>query len=138
MSTPSFIIQDIHKAGKRVETTFRFGAQTHQVFVESDDFDLVPKREMAVALSLYAGMLNNADLEINGSISPRVLAAIPHIQDFYHCWEPSFKHITLRNVQAGAPAGERAKRVALFFSGGLDCWYSLLKSQAEITDIIYI
>jgi hypothetical protein len=134
----TFQIQDLRKQGNRVEATVQHGNRTHQVFFESDDIDLAPAREALVALSLYPCMKTGSDLEVNGGISARVLQSISHIMDVYHCWYPLFQHINLCNVQAVPTEIGKAKRVALFFSGGLDCWYSLLKHQSEITDLVYI
>ena len=121
-----------------MEVSIQHGEKNHQVFFESDDIDLIPSSETAVALCLYPCMKTGSDLEVNGTIDPQVLRNIPRIQDFYHCWDASFQHITLRNVQALPSSGNKPPRVALFFSGGIDCWYSLLKSQAEITDLVYV
>jgi hypothetical protein len=136
--TETFQIKEISKLGNRVEASIRHGERMHLVFFESEDFDLAPVREALVAFCLYPCMKTGCDLDVNGNLSRRMLAAIPHIQDFYHCWDPSFQHVALRNAQPQAPAGDSPRRVALFFSGGLDCWYSLLKSQAEITDLVYL
>ena len=138
MSNGTFQVLAIGRHGKRVEASIQHGEKNHQVFFESEDFVLIPSRETAAALCLYPCMITGSDLEVNGGIDAQVLANIPRIQDFYHCWDASFQHITLRNVQALPPSGKKPPRVALFFSGGIDCWYALLKSQAEITDLVYV
>ena len=139
MSIETFQIRAVGRQGNRVEIDIQYGEKNHRVFFETEDFDLHPSRETALALCLFPAMKAGADLEMNGSISPRLLKAIPHLQDVYHCWYPSFKYINLQGVEASPPKKtENNRRVALFFSGGMDCWYSLIKNQHEITDLVLI
>lgn len=131
-------IKELRKLGKRVDAVMQHGETIHQVFFASEEFDLKPSLETMVALALYPGMKTGCDLEVNGALSSQLLKAIPVIQDVYQCWYPSFKHIQLLNTQ-GKPAGMApTKGTGLFFSGGMDCWYSLLKHQDEISDLIYV
>ncbi len=134
----TFQLGAFHKRENRLEFPVQYGNLTHTIFFESDNLDLCPNTETQIALCLYPCMKTGSDLEVNGIVSPKLLASLPRIQDFYHCWDASYQHITLRNVQAEPPKGKRSKRVALFFSGGLDCWYSLLKHQFEVSDLIFV
>ena len=130
---------DLQKQGNRIELSVQYGTQTHPIFFESDDFDLVPNREAKIAFALCSCMVTGSPLEVNGSISVRLLDAIPHIQDVFSCWYPHYQHIQLASVlpKTANKQGTRG-RTALFFSGGLDCWYSLIKHKEEITDLIFI
>jgi hypothetical protein len=138
MTTDTFQIRTMRKQENRIEASVQRGEQIHQVFFESDDFDLSPRWETMVALALFPCMKTGCDLQVNGGLSPRVLGAIPHIQEVHQCWYPAYRRIQLGNVQPLPVPPVNARRVSLFFSGGLDCWYSLLKHQSEITDLVFV
>jgi hypothetical protein len=138
MTAELFQIQTIERVGARLEATVQHGERTHHVFFESEDISLFPAREAIVAISLYPSMKTGCDLEVNGDLNGKVMEAIPSIQDLYHCWDPAFQHISLRKVRAVPGQQGNTRQVGLFFSGGIDSWYSLLKSQSEITDLIFV
>ena len=96
-------------------------------FVVRDEavFSLAPTAEPFLACALLPAMALGEDVYVDGPVSPRLLASLPTIQAIYHRWDTSCQVV---RVHAGsteiAPSG--AGR-ALFFSGGVDSWYSLLK-----------
>ena len=94
--------------------------------------------EPFVVAGLLGAMASGEALEVDrGSpVSPRLLAGLEQIQEVLHAWNPRLSKIDVR-AAADPPPRIRAG-VALFFSGGVDATYSLLKHEDEITHLIFI
>ncbi len=95
--------------------------------------------DFLVPLALLPAMRRGSELKLPGTISSRLLLAVPKIQDVFCTWdEELFERISLdaqtrSNGQADRPSG-----VASFFSGGVDSFYTLLKRRDEITHLIFV
>ena len=93
-----------------------------------------------LAALLAPAMALGEDLEIGAPVSPKLLAAVPRIQEIYRCWEPELAPSAVaappRTAGLPAPDGEPGAAngepgAALFFSMGVDSSYSLLRSTAS-------
>jgi hypothetical protein len=83
-------------------------------------------------------MLMGRDIRVEGAASQQFLEASQVIQDIYHSWHPHLHKVHIRGVTPVSRARERKGRVGLFFSCGVDSFYSLLKHDDDITDLIFI
>lgn len=86
-----------------------------------------------VAALLLPAMRANEPLEIFVPVSPKLLQSLSQIQAIYRCWDP-----TLSQVRIKAPVDERFSAIShrsstrgLFFSLGVDSFYSLLKNLKD-------
>jgi len=83
-----------------------------------------------VAALLLPAMWVGEPLEVDVPISPKLATSLKQIQAIYRA-----RFHPLSPVTVTAPLGRHSPRVgsgvALFFSGGVDSWYSLLKHEAE-------
>jgi hypothetical protein len=86
-----------------------------------------------LAALLVGAMRTEQRLVIEGPISPRLLEALPEIQDIYDAFEPRASQIPVHATTrvAELPAGTRDPGVGLFFSLGVDSFYSLLKNVRD-------
>jgi hypothetical protein len=91
-----------------------------------------------LAAALFPAMKIGQPLTVAGGISPKLLNAIPTIQDIMHKWHPEFQRIDVKAELKMPDAGSHQKDVGCFFSGGVDSFYTLLKHQEEITKIIFV
>ena len=89
------------------------------------------------ALTLLPAMRAGSPLELPEPVSPRLLSALPRIQDIYHAWDRDrFERVAVR-------AGKRREQktpapgVGCLFSGGLDSFYTLLKHRDEVRHLIF-
>jgi len=105
--------------------------------VQSSDLRLEPTGEALVAATLLAAMSQGRDIVIHAPVSGRLLEAVPALTRTYREWEPSRKEVAVF-APAAALRGEGPTRVGLFFSAGVDSYYSFLKHLGEITDLILI
>ncbi len=73
-----------------------------------------------------------------GEVSKKFLSGLKIIQDIYHSWYTEFERVTVKGESSRAGESLKKERVGAFFSGGLDSFYTHLKRQDEITDLIFI
>jgi hypothetical protein len=91
-----------------------------------------------VAALLLPAMACGEALEIETGVSPKLLASVGTIGEIYGAWAPSATGATplparmpKPNVRAGTCVSrEKGTGVGLFFSGGVDSWFSLLKNES--------
>src|SRR5260370_41155326 len=91
-----------------------------------------------LAATLLPAMRVGGDVKIPEPGSPKLLASIGTIQDIFRSWEQRFPvYSSYRRVAIHAPgrltplAGP-GRGTALFFTGGVDSFYSLLRHREEI------
>ena len=96
---------------------------------------------------LLPAMKAHEPLEITAPVSPTLLRSVDAIQRIYRSWDPALSEVKIKAPVREKPlqrAQERS-RVGLFFSCGVDSYYSLLKNVQEhpadeetITDLIVV
>jgi len=76
---------------------------------------------------LLPAMATGDSLELDLPISPRLYNSLRYVQAFYHCLDPSLAVIDVR-APLRTSASSAAPHVGLFFSLGVDSFYTLLKN----------
>ncbi|MEN6301922.1 MAG: hypothetical protein ABFD96_04315 [Armatimonadia bacterium] len=111
--------------GKPCELWYRFPKEL-QEYIRADNGDPFVPALLAPAMSV------GEPLQIDAPVSAQLLAAIPKLQDIYACWQPEFSRIAVQ-APVRPPASPRATPTAngLFFSLGMDSFYSLLKNVRD-------
>jgi hypothetical protein len=98
-----------------------------------------------LAALLLPAMRQREDLELSGPLSAELVSALGPIQSVYAHWLPTAREIDVR--WAGRLSGTvRRGDVGLFFSCGVDSWYSLLASadrarigrEVEVTHLVNV
>ncbi|MFT4040047.1 MAG: hypothetical protein QM692_17845 [Thermomicrobiales bacterium] len=86
-----------------------------------------------LAALLTGAMLRGEDLTIEAPVSPRLLEALPELQAILGAFEPRSRQITVHAPprQYSLPAPAEAPGAGLFFSLGVDSFYSLLKNRRD-------
>ena len=139
MTDKIFHIQSIVKKDNRVEAAILHEGKTSTIFFECDDPALVPSPEALLAVTLMPAMRAGAELQMGTEISKRILEAVPTLQDIHHTWYPDFfQHIPVTETTPVERHNPEAQRVGLFFSLGVDSWYTFLKHRDTITDLIFV
>jgi hypothetical protein len=83
-----------------------------------------------LAALLLPAMRTGEPLEIDGVVSPELFAALGELQAVYAAWLPSAQPIEVHPDALHAPKPATATSdTGLFFSCGIDSWYSLLQSE---------
>jgi len=130
--------------GHQIEAILRWNDAEQRLYFNCKDHPLTPNPEAFVALTMLPCMKERATCTTEKPPSPRFLEGLEKIQPFFQSWKPNYtpvKYIwkapktppsfTSRDEQPG-------HRVGVFFSGGVDSFYSLLKNKDDITDLIFI
>lgn len=106
--------------------------------------EVEPYAEAALAAALMPAMRSGGTLTMSDPVSPRVLRMQREFQGIQRAWSRtwSFGEPPLRMVEVKAPvrsAEPRAPsgRVAVFFSGGVDSWSTILEEE-DVTDLIFV
>jgi hypothetical protein len=116
-----------------------------EVPAEFGGADALTAADPWLAALLLPAMRYREDLELAGPLSPELATAVDAIQTIYAHWLPSAGKIEVR--WTGQRTGmTRRDSVGLFFSCGVDSWYSLLKSEdrrlvgraSEITHLVHV
>jgi hypothetical protein len=85
-----------------------------------------------LAALLLPAMRLGERLEIDGWISPELDDAVAHLQDVYATWMPSAVRVEVETTGRQPPKWDDAiGATGLFFSCGVDSWFSLLRSEAR-------
>ena len=88
---------------------------------------------------LLPAMVTRASAVVyQGDISQRLLPNYYLIQNIYNSWDRSLHQFQLEGVQPIQRKSVGSARTGLFFSGGVDSFYSLLEHRQEITDLIFV
>ena len=112
--------------------------QTYHIFFQCEDETLTNNLEAWLCFSLRPSMTDMNSIRADGPVSQRMLESIPTIQDIYTTWDPKLNRLEIRGAQPVVRRPGSEGRVGCFFSGGVDSWYTFLKHQDEITDLIFI
>jgi hypothetical protein len=86
---------------------------------------LAMRAEPFLACALLPAMARGENIRVEGLVSPRLLESLRTIQAIYHRWDTSLAVVDIEATPS-ALSSEAPGR-GLFFSGGVDSWYSLLK-----------
>ncbi|MBN2547607.1 MAG: hypothetical protein JXB15_00495 [Anaerolineales bacterium] len=122
----------------RVEIDFNVNGSQHSVYYQTADALLTVNTEALLAIALLPCMRGHIPCLVEGSASPRFLAGLQHIQQVLRSWKPNYTAVEFPNIRMEPRPESDEKRVGVFFSGGVDSFYTFLKHKDEITDLIFV
>jgi len=119
------------------------GREPQRIWLRTDT-EVDPYPEAALAATLMPAMRSGGTLAMEEPISPRVMRMQREFQGIQRAWSRGwvFDDPPLEEVEVRAPVRpvERSRptgRVAVFFSGGVDSWSTILEEEA-VTDLIFV
>lgn len=116
----------------------RLGQQTHSLHYHSPDLALESRAEAWIATGLLPAMKQHARMQLSGTVSPRFLDGAAANQELLRQWKPGYGQVSIEGLTPQADKPLSGGRVGLFFSTGVDSFYSLLRHSDEISDLIYL
>lgn len=113
------------------------GEQT--VTYSSEDVRLSPRREAAVAGLLPVAMAAGETMHVDAPLDAMFTRNLSTVQDIYSMWGEGLIQIDVQAQSSETPPTETSgKKTALFFSGGVDSFYTFLKHQDEIDALVFV
>lgn len=89
-----------------------------------------------VAATLLPAMRTAESLRLSGPVSSTLLSRLPQIQTLFKAWDASLAQVEVAAALASPTI--RSPRVAAFFSGGIDSYYTALSHLAEIDALVFV
>jgi hypothetical protein len=125
--------------GLRIDGEIQVGDQSYPVYFQTQDVQLEPNIEAFLALALLPAMKKRiAAIEVDGVVSQRFLEGTEKIQQVFKSWKPNYGRVEIRNVQVQPRTRSQSGRRGVFFSGGLDSYYSFLAHLDELSAFIHL
>jgi hypothetical protein len=100
-----------------------------------------PSASAFVPAVLLPAMLQRRPLVFESPVSPRLLSALPTIQDIYATWVPALQRVPVRAPRGDGHAltsAEPGPDSASFFTGGLDSLYTYLTHRDQIRSLVFV
>jgi hypothetical protein len=108
------------------------------VFFRSADVHLYSGVEPALPLALLGAMRNDSDIRVLSPVSQTYARNVQKVITIYADWFDQFSRTSIHTERSVVASPASTKRVGVFFSGGVDSFYTFLRHADEITDLIYI
>jgi hypothetical protein len=110
------------------------------VWFESGDVEMQPRGEIFASAFLLPAMKRRADLRIEGlSLSPLWLTNTKQLMERFSAWW-GYTPVKISSDTTWRPSDNKPSdaHTGLFFTAGVDSFYTLLHSGEEIRDLIYV
>lgn len=108
------------------------------IFFESG-FPIHLSAECLLVASLFSKMLAGKEVVLDSPVDIKLLKNIEKLQNIWVGWFPEFQSIDLSSLKTcESQTEESGDFVGVFFTGGVDSFYSYLKHRDEVTHIIYV
>jgi hypothetical protein len=105
----------------------------------SEDVVLSKHPEALVTAGILPAMRSGMDLHVDAALDPVFEKNLAGVQKLYGNWWSSYQRIDVRSGYEEYASSQRdQKRVGMFFSGGVDSFYTFLEHQDEVTDLIFV
>ena len=126
--------------GHSIEVEFQIRNKRYKIFFRNNvDGVLSRNLESFLASAILPCMkVGGGQLIAEGEVSHRFISELSTIQDIYCMWDTSLHRTEIENVIPVPRTSSIENRVGTFFSGGVDSFYTFLKHQDEITDLIFV
>ncbi len=92
----------------------------------------------ALPLALVPAMKLGSPLRFSTPLPGRLLAGARRFQEILSTWYPELRPVELRASEAPEHGSPTGAGTGVFFSGGLDSTYSLLKHRGELTHAVFV
>ena len=141
---PSHEIADVRRQSGELSFEARLeGVEPKRIWLRSE-VGVEPSADAVLPVALMPAMRSGGTLTMSEPVSPRLLRMQSEFQAIQRAWSPewAFEDPPLRQVEVNAPRRQVERRaptgrVAAFFSGGVDSFYSVLTEEG-ITDLIFV
>jgi hypothetical protein len=123
--------------GQRFIFPVAHGQTQASVWFTVRNADAAPSGNAALAIALIPAMRAAQSLVLADSLSPRLFASQAAIQKLFQDWDHRFNVVPV-TAPLGEPDRVSTGGTGLFFTGGVDSFFSLLRHREEITHLIFV
>lgn len=102
------------------------------------DVSLTPSVETSLLLAALPAMQLNIPLVPTTSASQTFCKNLHSFSKIYSGWYSRYHPLQIELNKSKSATAVKSGRIGVFFSGGVDSFYTFLKHQPEITDLIYV
>jgi len=124
--------------GMRRSATIRVDSEEFEVYFQSADAPLADGVEPFLALALPAAMATGRRLAVDMPISPKLLANLPILQRRFAAQDPALRVVEVAATPTTGQSPTKAERTGMFFSGGVDSFFTLFTHGHEIQDLVFV
>lgn len=114
------------------------GDKVFDTYFVGPEFIAEPGLEAGLALALLAGMRLNRPIHVRGAISTTFVRGAKDFMTVMARHFPEFSPVEITADTCLTVPPSKGRRIASFFSGGVDSFFTLIKGQKEITDVVFI
>ncbi|HVQ59162.1 MAG TPA: hypothetical protein VMS60_09695 [Solirubrobacterales bacterium] len=137
-------ITDLTRAPGELSFEARVGGASRRIWFRTET-DLSPNADAALVACLMPAMRGGGSLEMTDPVSPKLLRNQREFQGIQRAWsrgwrfgEPLLEEVEVRApLREPEPATSGQGRVAAFFSGGVDSFWTVLENP-DVTDLIFV
>lgn len=109
------------------------------LYFASPDLELAPRNEALLTAAALPAMRQQLQvIRLSGAVSPRFLENLNGVMAFFRQHKRNYLPFRVEGAQLQPAPPSTEQRVGLFFSGGVDSFYTLLQNQETITDLIFL
>jgi hypothetical protein len=127
--------------GSSVSTTISVGDRRFPVVVRSAGRRIRPvinRGDTWLPLALIPAMRENRPLVIADPVSPRLMESVPAIQSTLAEWYPDLSIVPVTAPRGRVRRRRGADATFQFFTGGVDSFFSLLRTDAPVGALVYV
>jgi hypothetical protein len=130
--------QVVEEAGsRRLSFPVTHGQTQTNVWFTVRNANAAPSGNAALAMALVPAMRAARSLVLADSLSPSLFASQTAIQKLFQNWDDRFNVVRI-TAPLGEPHQSSTGGTGLFFTGGVDSFFSLLRHREEITHLIFV
>jgi len=133
-------VTDVKKSDSLVEFSIDLDDEERfTLCICTQDVALRPSAEAYVAATLLPAMQVRRDVRPPGPLDPQFADSLNTVQDIFTTWHPALRRVQILAGRAFPESrGPRSGKIAVFFTGGVDSFYTLLKHESEIDALLYV
>ena len=114
------------------------GDRVIDTYFAGPDLVTEPGLETGLALALLPGMRLNRPIHVEGAVSTTFVRGARDFMTVMARHFPEFTPVEITSDAFLTAPSPKGGRIASFFSGGVDSFFTLIKGQQEITDVVFI
>lgn len=131
-------VRERHGNTVRLTATVRVRDRELPLWYESTGVELVETSEPFLPLALSVAMRLNQPLHIEGAISRQAVDSAMRWQPAQHGYLPELVPVSIDAPRAQAALEAKPPQAALFFSGGVDSFYTLFDRAETIGSLVLV